>query len=278
MRFSPQSFQLPGQKSTSNNFAFHPVPSEDKPVPVSSSVPAIVPAEQESLFRQVLEQLTRGRIPFVVAGAFAMREHTGICRFTKDLDLFLPAEYVPAALQILQREGFRCEIPDPVWLAKAHQGEFFVDLISGMSNAVVVVDRTWVERGVPKTLFGVSCHVLAPEELIASKLFVTRRERFDGADIAHVVFCSGKKIDWWRLLELAGEHWEMLLWSLILFQYVYPARPDIVPRALWDHLLERLRQRIADPDLRAAFRGSLIDGAWKTCWSDIANAGNLKFP
>jgi hypothetical protein len=218
-----------------------------------------VPAEQESLFRGVLQRLTGEQIPFVVAGAFAMREHTGICRFTKDLDLFLPAEYVPPALQVLQREGFRCEVPDPVWLAKAHQGEFFVDLISGMSNAVVVVDMAWVEHAHPKSLFGVPCRVLAPEELIASKLFVTRRERFDGADIAHVVFCSGKKMDWQRLLDIAGEHWEVLLWSLVLFQYVYPAHSDIVPRPIWDLLLERQRQLIANPDPRAAFRGSLID-------------------
>jgi hypothetical protein len=235
------------------------VPNEDKPVPVSSSVPAIVPAEQEDLFRKVLQRLTLEQVPFVVAGAFAMREHTGICRFTKDLDLFLPAEHVPAALRILQREGFRCEIPDPVWLAKAHQGEFFVDLISGMSNAVVIVDSSWMDRGIPITLFGVPCHVLAPEELIASKLFVTRRERFDGADIAHILFSSGKKLDWGRLLDLSGEHWEILLWSLILFQYVYPAHSDHIPGAIWDLLLDRLRQRLANPDPRSPFRGSLID-------------------
>lgn len=235
------------------------MPNEEKPVPVSSSVPAIVPVEQEDLFRQVLQSLAAAPIPFVVAGAFAMRAHTGICRFTKDLDLFLPAEHVPSALHRLEQEGFRCEVPDVVWLAKAHQGDFFVDLISGMSNAVIIVDQSWMERGVAATLFDVPCKVLAPEELIASKLFVTRRERFDGADIAHILYCSGSRLDWERLLELAGEHWEILLWSLVLFQYVYPASSELVPRAVWNELLGRLQHTLANPNPRAPFRGSLID-------------------
>ncbi len=235
------------------------MPGEDRPVPVSSSVPTVVPPEQESMFREVLLHLRDRKVPYVVSGAFALRQHTGICRFTKDLDLFLPAEHVPAALQSLQADGFRCEVPDPVWLAKAHRGDFFVDLICGMSNAVVMVDQSWIDRGAPAEIFGVICKVLAPEELIASKLFVTRRERFDGADIAHIVLCSGRKLDWGRLLQLAGEHWEVLLWSLILFHYAYPAHSDSVPQEIWEDLLGRLRKELAHPNPRAPFRGSLID-------------------
>ena len=31
------------------------------------------------------------------------------------------------------------------------------------------------------------------------------------------------KLDWTRVLELIGEHWMVLLWVLVLYQYVYPA-------------------------------------------------------
>ena len=153
-------------------------------------MPSVVAEEQEALYREVLSHLKEREIPYLVSGAFALQQHTGICRFTKDLDLFLRPENIAPALQTLQADGFRCEVPDPVWLAKAHRGEFFVDLICGMSNAVVVVDSSWLERGVPANIFGVECKVLASEELIASKLFVTRRERFDGADIAHIMLSA----------------------------------------------------------------------------------------
>src|SRR5437868_14242366 len=159
----------------------------EKPSPTTST-PAEYPEQQESLFHDVLTTLEEHKVPFVVSGAFALQQHTGIFRSTKDLDIFLQAEEVPTALKYLHDRGFACEIRDPVWLAKAHRDGFYVDLITGMSNAVIVVESSWIERAHPATIFGVPTRVLAPEELIASKLFVTRRERFDGADIAHVIY------------------------------------------------------------------------------------------
>ncbi len=232
---------------------------DPKPLPVSSSTPPVFAPEQMKLFRGVLQHLNDTRVPYVIAGAAALQLHTGICRNTKDLDLFLAAEHVDAALRSLREEGFETEVPDPVWLAKAHRGEYYVDLITGMSNAVIVVDHSWIERGIASDFFGVPVKVLAPEELIASKLFVTRRERFDGADIAHVIFGVKNRLDWQRLLELVGEHWEMLLWNLILYHYVYPAHPDYVPSSVWDDLLARLRESVAHPAKSAPFRGSLLD-------------------
>ena len=57
--------------------------------PETSSAPLQIPEEQELLFREILESIERSEVPYAVAGAFALREHTGICRDTKDLDLFL---------------------------------------------------------------------------------------------------------------------------------------------------------------------------------------------
>jgi len=225
----------------------------------TSATPADIPEKQETLFREVLTVLEEKKVPFVVSGAFALQQHTGIYRSTKDLDVFLCAEDVPCALAHLQEHGFECEVRDPVWLAKAHRDGFFVDLITGMSNAVIIVESSWIERAYPATIFGVPTRVLAPEELIASKLFVTRRERFDGADIAHVIYGTKGQIDWNRLLELTGEHWEILLWALLLFRYVYPAQTHYVPPWLWQDLLGRLSVELCNPDTKARFRGSLVD-------------------
>jgi hypothetical protein len=233
--------------------------TEEKPLPITSSADPDFTADQIELFHAVLEHMNERNVPYVVAGASALREHTGIARNTKDLDLFLPADHVDAALQSLQEAGFETEVNDPVWLAKAHRGEYFVDLITGMSNAALTVDQSWIDRGIACEQFGVPVKVLAPEELIASKIFVTRRERFDGADIAHVIYGTKGRIDWDRVLHLMGEHWEMLLWTILLFHYVYPAHGDYVPRRIWDLLLGRLRTQLDRPDTKARFRGSLVD-------------------
>jgi predicted nucleotidyltransferase len=231
----------------------------EKLLPVSSSSPPQLPQDQTELFKEVLQLLSDRGVPFVVSGAFALQKHTGIYRDTKDLDLFLPTEDAQRALQFLREDGFSCEVTDPVWLAKAHRGEFFVDLITGMSNGVVTVDQFWIERSTPSELFGVPVRVLGPEELILSKLFVTRRERFDGADIAHVIYGTHGRLDWDWLLQSVGEHWEVLYWNLILFHYAYPAKADYVPSRIWEDLTKRFQTLVRNPDRNAPFRGSLID-------------------
>jgi hypothetical protein len=228
-------------------------------LPVTSSIPVRLPVKQERLFRDVITLFEAAKLPYTVAGAFALRQHTSICRFTKDLDVFLGPRDISAALGLLADKGFRCEIPDPVWIAKAHRDHYFVDLIAGMSNGVIKVDSSWIERSHPATVVGVKTRVLAPEELIASKLFITRRERFDGADIAHLIYALQGNLQWARIFELAGEHWELIFWNLVLFHYIYPAHSGYVPPSLWRKLLRHFAHQVGSPDPQARFRGSLID-------------------
>jgi hypothetical protein len=230
-----------------------------KTVPQTSSLPPEGPREQVELFRDVLEALETSRVPYAVSGAFALRQHTGICRFTKDLDLFVTARACAAAMDCLRQSGMECELTDPVWLSKARRDGYFVDLITGMSNGVITVEDSWIERALPAVVYGVGTRVLAPEELVASKIFVARRERFDGADIAHIIYGTRGDFDWKREMELVGEHWEMLFWNLILFRYVYPAHGDFVPAEIWHELLRRFGREIRKPDSQAKFRGSLVD-------------------
>jgi hypothetical protein len=226
---------------------------------LTSAIPVPLPPEAENLYREVLLAMNEHTIPYAVAGAFALQKYTGIWRLTKDLDLFMKAEDVPKALEYLGEHGFRCETLDPVWLAKAHRGDYFVDLISGMSNAVIVVDDSWMQRTLPAIIAGVETRIISAEDLIGSKLFVIRRERFDGADIAHLIYRTRGRLDWERILELVCEHWEILLWALILFRYVYPRHTDYVPAPLWQDLLSRYMHAVQHPDPKAPFRGSLVD-------------------
>ena len=244
--------------STSNRAMAEPRTDSPRPSETSAT-PIAVPAEAQDLYREVLIALNEHATPYAVAGAAALERYTGISRATKDLDVFMEARHISNALRHLEQRGFACEVCDPVWLAKAHRGEYFVDLISGMSNGVITVDECWMNRTQPATIVGILTRIISPEDLVASKLFVTRRERFDGADIAHIIYRTEGRLDWNLLLSLAGEHWEMLLWALILFRYVYPAHTSFVPAWLWQDLLSRYKTLLADPDPAAPFRGSLVD-------------------
>ena len=162
-------------------------------------------------------------VPYVVSGAFALQQHTGIWRNTKDLDLFLPAQAVPEALQHLQEQGFETEIRDPVWLAKAHRDGYFVDLITGMSNAIITVDQSWIDRGSRR------CGTWRAHPRAGAR----------GADRLQAVREFPRAFRWRRcgahhfrhqgptglaaFAALVGEHWELLLWELVLFHYIYPA-------------------------------------------------------
>jgi len=130
-------------------------------LPVTTSAPVDLPKNQEALAREVLELLERLRIPYAVAGAFALLTHTGISRATKDLDIFLTSENSAKALRELERHGFHCEVCDPVWLAKVHRDDYFVDLITGMSSATFCVTDSWIHNALPASVLGVSTRVLA---------------------------------------------------------------------------------------------------------------------
>jgi hypothetical protein len=77
---------------------------------LTSSTPQRLPKKQKQFFREVLIYLEEQSIPFAVSGAFALQAHSGICRDTKDLDVFLPAENSPDALACLTNHGFECDL------------------------------------------------------------------------------------------------------------------------------------------------------------------------
>ncbi len=233
--------------------------TEPAPLPVTSSIEPQWPTEAWDCYRDAIYALRRAEARFVVGGAFAVHKHTGIWRTTKDLDLLLTPAEMPLALATLREAGFDTHVADPVWLAKAHRGEYFVDLITGIGNASLSVDSTWIERAVSEQVLGIPCMVMAPEELIVSKMFVAYRERFDGADVVHLINSCGGAMDWDRLLNLAGSHWELLYWSLMLFAYVYPAHTALVPVQVWDEMSRRFAGRVKHPNKDAPFRGSLLD-------------------
>jgi hypothetical protein len=51
----------------------------------------------------------------------------------------------------------------------------------------------------------------------------------------------------------------MLLWCLVLYQYIYPGHCNYVPEKIWEELLSRFKMELKHPNKAIDFRGSLID-------------------
>ena len=204
-----------------------------------------IPEEEREKYKRALAALNEGAIPYVVSGAYAIYEHTGIYRETKDLDVFVEPAQVIAAARVLKKAGFRMRLEQPHWLAKATLGEHFVDIIFGMGNGLALIDPDWYAHSSPAILAANQVRVAPAEELIWHRLFISERHRQDMADIVHLILCRGDKLEWDRLVEKTGPHWPVLLAQLQMFGYVYPEATSRIPPHVMEGLLERAKQDIA---------------------------------
>jgi hypothetical protein len=218
-----------------------------------------IPGEQRTVYRLALDTLNAAGVPYVVAGAYAIYEHTGIYRQTKDLDLFFQPADVLRAAYALKEAGFDLRLEQAHWLAKAFKDAIMIDLIYGMGNGVSFIDAGWYEHAHEGTLAGAPVKIAPVEELIWHRLFIHERHRQDMSDILHLFLTQGDTLDWDRLVKRAGPHWPLLLAQLQLFHYVYPGFRSRVPREVLETLLDRAREEIGrdDPD-EALTNGPLI--------------------
>ena len=218
-----------------------------------------IPADEREVYKRALEALNRAGLSFVVAGAYAIYEHTGIYRKTKDLDLFFEPSSVVAAAAALRAAGFVTRLEDHHWLAKATMGDYFIDLIYGMGNGLALIDAGWSAQSRPGILAACPVRIAPAEELIWHRLFISERHRHDMSDIVHLILCHGEALDWHRLVNRVGEHWPLLLSQILMFSYVYPGYRTNVPSWVPEHLLERARAQVGRNEDDSNFtRGPLI--------------------
>ena len=199
------------------------------------------------IYVTALRTLREADIEFMVGGAHALAPYTGVVRDTKDLDVVLRRRDCEPALAALEAAGFATELTFSHWLAKAHAGDRFIDLIFSSGNCVAPVDDDWFAHAVPGEVLGVPTLLCPPEEMIWSKAFIMERERYDGADVAHLLLACGPRLDWRRLLERFGRRWRVLLSHLILFGFIYPGERTTIPGTVMRELLRRLRRERGRP-------------------------------
>jgi hypothetical protein len=194
-----------------------------------------------TFYRQVLHRLIELEVPFLVGGGYAFRHHTGIDRVTRDFDVFMKPESVEEVLEQLRRDGFDAAMVFPHWLAKVQTSDDYVDVIFGSGNGVARVDDVWFEQAIEGDVLDTRVRICPIEEMIWSKAFIMERERFDGADIVHLIHSKRGQLDWKRLLARFGPHRRVLLAHLILFGFVYPSDRDMIPEPVMRELTDALR-------------------------------------
>jgi hypothetical protein len=218
-----------------------------------------IPDTERAVYKRALEALNAAGVPYVVAGAYAIYEHTGIYRKTKDLDLLFEPSAVVAAARALRDAGFVMRLEDAHWLAKATSGDDFVDLIYGMGNGTAFIDEGWFRYSRPGILAACPVRIAPAEELMWHRLFISERHRHDMSDIVHLILGYGESLDWARLVARVGENWPLLLSQVLMFSYVYPGYRTNVPAWVPETLLERARAQIGrDEDKPEFTRGPLI--------------------
>ena len=212
-----------------------------------------------AFYRRMLEALVAAEAPFLVGGAYAFARYTGIERYTKDFDIFLKRSDLDRVEGVLAEAGCEIQCFAPHWLSKAVRGDDFIDLIWSSGNGVAVVDDQWFEHAAHGVVLDVPVLLCPAEEMMWSKALIMERERYDGADVAHLIHERAHALDWPRLLERFGPNWRVLLAHLTLFGFIYPQRRASIPDWLMAELVRRQRVEQRQPPPRdAVCHGTLL--------------------
>ena len=195
-----------------------------------------------------LRKLQNTGIPFLVGGAFAFSHYSHVSRDTKDIDIFVKPEDCPRVLDAFAKLGYQTSVPFPHWLGKIRSGEYFMDVIFNSGNGIARVDDLWFDHAPRTNVIGLIVRLSPVEEMIWSKAFIQERERFDGADVLHLLRETGPSLDWPRLLMRFGDYWRVLLSHLIMYGFVYPDRRQNIPPWVMEELLRRLS--VSRPNLQ----------------------------
>lgn len=218
-----------------------------------------------AFYRNALETLEQQQIPFLIAGAYATEWHTGVPHRAKDLDIVVCPKRLDDVLNVLGEAGYRTELTFPHWLGKVYCGEQFIDVIFNAGNGIIPVDQSWFDHAATGEFLDMPVRYCSVIELIWSKSFVMERERFDGADVIHLLRRSARELDWIRLISRFGSDWRVLLGHLILFGYVYPDGRGWIPDWVISRLLELVRNEqaearnsVTDPTAERLCLGTLL--------------------
>jgi hypothetical protein len=226
-----------------------------------ATVESVMPKRSQTatFFATVLETLGESPIPFLVGGGYALKRHIAIKRPARDLDVFVLPGDIQRVLRLFADRGYRVDLTFPHWLGKVYRGRSYVDIIFSSGNGIATVDDSWFRHSHEGVVLGQKVRLCPPEEMIWSKAFVMERERYDGADVIHLILSMGQEMDWRRVMDRFESYRLVLLSHLTLFLFAYPSQVDCVPTWVWDELRADLEvERRASRHAPRVCRGTLL--------------------
>lgn len=224
-------------------------------------MPTGLPPESAAhdFYRRTMETLNAAGLPYLVGGGYALGHYTAVERDTKDFDIFVRRDEYDPIMKVLAQAGFHTELTFPHWLGKATCEHGYVDVIFNSGNGVAYVDDAWFQHAAQGQVFGIPAQLCPVEEMIWSKAFIMERERYDAADIMHLILARAQNIDWARLVSRFGPHWRVLFSHLCLFGFIYPSERNRIPDWVMRGFAGRLdREMRTPPPKEKTCQGTLL--------------------
>jgi hypothetical protein len=244
----------------------------------------------EEVLLRAVDALEAAGITYALMGGLASAA-IGRSRHTHDIDLFVTPGDAGAALEALERSGFRTERTDPEWLYKAYWDETLVDVIFTSKGGVVFDDEMRQHRR-PVEVRDRPVPALSPEDMLVIKALANAehvpRHWYDGMGILDT-----NELDWPYLLRRARPHAGRVASMLLYAQsdgLEVPAEPmrelfeaamGVVPTPSSSeadhHVAARVRQALAtDPRVHELHVSVAVDDQDVVVRGQVATAGRRR--
>lgn len=207
------------------------------PEAAASILTRLIPAAQWNVYAEVFSEARKRNLSFAIGGGLAFSAYTECLRNTKDMDLFILEEESEEFIQITRDLHFDeyLKVPyDPTWSYRSFRSGYILDFLWRILNNRSSVSETWIAGGWELNVRGVPVRLLPVEELIWSKLYITRSDRNDWPDILNLVYARGVEMEWERLLENLEEDRLLLGGVMSVFRWLCPGKAAEFPEFIWE--------------------------------------------
>jgi len=205
--------------------------------PLIADWPRKICSPEWKIYDAVMKAALAERIPFALGGAFALATYTGNWRNTKDLDLYVLPQYREHMKDLVTRLGlvdyFDQREYDRSWIYRATADGVIVDTIWAMANGRAQVDEWWMS-GPEIEIHSYRIKVIPAEVMLWDKLYIVQRERCDWPDVMNLLYATGPRLDWDRILRRLDGDVDLLTAALSVFRWISPAIARQLPQKVWD--------------------------------------------
>lgn len=177
--------------------------------------------------RAVVPALHEAGIPFLLGGSMAAWAYGGP-EPVKDLDVMVREQDAERTLQALADAGFRPERPPEEWLLKAWWGDVLVDVIFAPRG--LPIDDEVLARGKERSLCALRVPVMAPEDVLTTKLRSLDEHQLDLSYLLQIVRAIREQVDWAEVRRRTDD-WPYAAAFLTLVERLGIAEPTQAPHA-----------------------------------------------